>query len=423
LPKYLLATNVDEILKEKVPRAIEIDKRITENKKITEVLVDEGIGDVYNKVKNNNRKINEFARYKNNSADEFFDYHLPDSSNKSVAANLTTINKARDLISNRLASKITIANRTNLGNYRGITSGELYENLNIWSQIGIHGSKEKPHKKQSHSKKISTIFSFGADTLFNNGFTLGINYAYSNAKVDVLGGMSGTKLSNDKISSHIFGTYASMGLGALDSELSFMFSLSKHKAKDTIVGDLEAYKSNLICVNTAVIYPLDIEKFNCDISMQFGLTRVHVDKHQNKYSGNNKHAKHSQLKKSNKPHLKPSINLQPEQNKNIITLGLSTATYDSFIIKDKMNMDYRLSVGYKFDIAGEDKIDIAIDTNASNKVKVKNRNPGGHSINFDIGLNLKAYKNLQLSINANYSLGMSPPSHSYGANLNIGYVF
>jgi hypothetical protein len=78
---------------------------------------------------------------------------------------------------------------------------------------------------------------------------------------------------------------------------------------------------------------------------------------------------------------------------------------------------------YKFNIAGEDKIEIALDSNTSNKVKVNNRNPGGHSINFDIGLNFKAYQNIQLSVDANYSLGMSPPSHGYGANLNIGYVF
>ena len=371
------------------------------------------------KLTKENNKIFELAIDYNNSADEFFDILLPDSSNSQVINNNKVANKLMDQVAARIAGKSMVAVKTGASKapaptstkMSGITSGDIAENISIWTGFNyLQSTTKKNDKKQSSSKLSAMVFSFGADSqLAYHDITLGASYGFSNSNNKVQGGSSGMSmkelagmLGEEDIKTHAFTIYSAMGIQQVDAQLALSFGFAKHEPKDKLEQLNKKYNSSIMGVNIAATYPVDLEDFDIDITGCFGVNIINTDKHFVKYMKDQQQNEEA-----------------PKTDNSLVYLGLMAAITDVVDLNSDLSLDYKLGLGAKYTISSDKKSKLDIVKGTS--IEYNKRQVSPFDFNIDANFNLQIQKNTHLGLDLN--LGMGKDSTDFGVATSIRYMF
>ena len=403
-------------------KAVNADTYITRAKKLA-VAINKAIkieiagisNDHLKKIMKKKKRILAEALDYNDSAEKVFDISLPDSSNSQLISNNKVANKLMEQVAARIASKSMVAVKTGASKapaptstkMRGVTSGDIAENISIWTGFNYLQSKTKKNdKKQSSSKLKAMVFSFGADSqLAYHDITLGASYGFANSNNQVQGGSSKMSmkeregmLGEEDIKTHAFTIYSAMSIQQLDAQLALSYGMSKHEPKGK-----DKYNSSIMGVNIAATYPVDLDAFDIDITGSVGMSIVNTNEHGNKHGTKT-----------------------PKENNNLVHLGLIAVITDVVDLNSYLSLDYKLGLGAKYTISSDkkSKIAIAIAKGNDNKditIDYKKRQVSPFDFNIDANFNLQIQKNTHLGLDLN--LGMGKDSTDFGVATSIRYMF
>jgi hypothetical protein len=136
-------------------------------------------------------KSNIFKVAKNHiaSIDTFSDILLPDSSNSQLICNHVIATKLANQINARINSKSMVAIKAKSKhkkiNNLGITSGEVIDNISVWTAFNYFRSNSKSNnKKQNYSQLRAMTFSLGTDSqLEYKNTVIGLSYGFCSSNI------------------------------------------------------------------------------------------------------------------------------------------------------------------------------------------------------------------------------------------------
>jgi hypothetical protein len=347
------------------------------------------------------------------SSDEFFDILLPDSSNSQLSSNHAIANKLASHVSARLNGKAMVAVKAGSHQRRidnqGITSGEVIDNVSVWTAFNYFQNKTKSNDDKQSSNKFSAMtVSLGADgQLDYNDTTIGLSYGFCSGSNEIFGGSSGNKLSKtvlgiydeEDLKTHTVTLYSAMNIQPIDMQVAFSFGSTKHTPKTGV--NLKDYNSTIIGINFATTYPLDVEDFNIDFTGSLGVNIINTEEHNNKYM------------------------LQTDKDsKSLISLGLMTIINDIVSISDNVDLDYRFGIGGKYTISDDRSSSIIVENQSvtnPTSIDYKKRQVSPFDFNIETSLNFQIQQNTHLGLDMNF--GMGKASTEFGVAASVRYVF
>jgi hypothetical protein len=347
--------------------------------------------------------VTKLAKEKFTTPEEQQDYILPDSSNAAVNSANSINNKLVGNVSNRISVKSS-GNKLSVPNV-GISSGEVAENLEIWSSFGyqrVTEDKPKDDQQQDYSKVTAKIFSAGFDTNLTDNIFVGLSYGYSKADVKVFGNLTGiTKATADIDTNAVVGYIADVN-NMLTSSLAVAYANNKHKSKETD-NTLVKYDSNVIGATADFSHDFDLTNRFASIlnlNAKFAVARVHTDEHENKY-GTTVAGKYN----------------------NFVTIAIGSAISKQLKLAQNKQLNYKAGIAFQHVITNGDtqeKIDI-IPNDATSTVGVKMHKPDDNMINLNLALDFMLNKNISLELDSNYNF--SKNTKEYGVVAGIRYHF
>jgi hypothetical protein len=331
---------------------------------------------------------------------DYPDILMPDSSSSVLNVSSKITSKVFDHIANRIISK----NINFLERYvTAVNSGDITDNLGMWSRVAYIGSNQKKTKSnQDYSNLSGFLCNIGLDTNLNHNMVIGACYGFSYNVATIHGAYYKTKKAKNKMMNHSFSVYGSFNCdNAIDANFATIFGFNKNDYKEVGDANNEKYNSIIFGLNTSVVYPINTRQCVIDILGRLGFVHVSSKEHGTKYN-----------KETSK------------QNNMLINFSFGSDFRYATIVGYNMQLFYTLGLMVKLVITTGDEYSVIVFDKAKNtELKVQNRKVDMFSINCNIDLNLQVQKNLDVTFDFDFGMNFAPVTISYGVGAGVIYKF
>lgn len=303
-----------------------------------------------------------------------------------------------------------ISNKDNDNYVTGLSSGEIANNLEIWSCAGYQAINETASttKDEDYDKITAKIFSLGFDTMLNSQLLLGLSYGYGDSDAKVYDSETRVKKGKDNIKTNSIIAYIDQKDNLLNTSVALMYANNKHNDQE---GNAVAkYNSNVIelelDINRSFILGSDNSHRSKNLNSTFAFgAKVNV-------AGIRTDAYINKLAKD-----------VAEQHNTFVTLGLEAAYTNKLKLAKDMQLYYKLATGYNHVIYSGDKeqgLNILPSTSDS-RMKVKQRDPSNDNFVVDLSCSLQINHHFSLKLSGNYTIGNAVKT--YGTTAGLHYHF